>query len=85
MEERDLIDEIVFELLCTQDLANEIVELVEEVRKRYDAGEEPILDEELFSNILDNINAMKNCVIRARELFEELQKQRAKELFERLK
>jgi hypothetical protein len=64
----EVIDEILSELLCVQDLAREIDELVEKARGGYEAGELE-LSEDFFRAILSDISAMKSCASRAMELW----------------
>jgi len=65
----DLLDEVMSELICVMDLAEEIIEIIDGIRKQYDAGEDPELDSEIFYTLLSDIETMKHCANRAKELF----------------
>ncbi len=72
--ENEKIDEIMDELICVMELAEEIVEIIEHIRKQYNAGEDPELDNEFFNDLLTNIVTMKECVERAENLYRETQR-----------
>jgi uncharacterized protein YhaN len=72
----DLLDEIISELVCVIDSAEEVTRALERVLRRYNLGRDPELDNEFFNDLLSDIEAMKECTNKAKELFNKLQGER---------
>jgi hypothetical protein len=69
----DLLDEVMSELVCVIDSAEEVTEALKRVLRDYNLGRDPELDNEFFKDLLSDIEAMKECVIKAEKLYRETQ------------
>ena len=72
----DLLDEVISELVCVIDSAEEVTEALKRVLRDYNLGRDPELDNEFFNDLLSDIETMKECANKAKELFNKLQGER---------
>ncbi len=72
----DLLDEVISELVCVIDSAEEVAEALKRVLRDYNLGRDPELDNEFFNDLLSDIETMKECANKAKELFNKLQGER---------